>query len=243
MNRLLPALLCLVLAVGGTLAATNDAPTPTGVIVVPERVDLGPRLAATVADDLVWLVNTADHPIRVESVKGNCGCITTKFEPATLDPNEALAVQYSIKVPKEVGTEKTKKMTFAIEGQDPLVLPIHVVASDSEKVLESCEPDRGLNAAPARLDLGDVVAGERHEGEVWLINTSNAPLEVLTAKTGCGCMKLVDFTGVELAPSHAARVTITMSAPKHAGHERTRCVYFRTAAGDRLPVPVSIRSE
>ena len=72
---------------------------------------------------------------------------------------------------------------------------------------------------------------------------TDAPLEVLAAKVGCGCMKLVDFEAVELAPGHASRVTFTMSSPKQAGRGRTRCVYFRTADGQRLPVPVSIRAE
>jgi beta-lactamase regulating signal transducer with metallopeptidase domain len=103
---------------------------PGGEIhVVPEALDLGVGEAGRPKTDRIWLVNAGMQPRRVTSVKVSCGCTRViGFEPTTLGSGEILMLEVSMTAPSNIGTQNTKHVTFQIDGQAPLKLPVHLEA-------------------------------------------------------------------------------------------------------------------
>jgi hypothetical protein len=112
------------------LAPSTMQVTPDGKIyVVPEVLDLGVGEAGRPKTDRIWLVNAGTKPRRVTSVKASCGCTTViGFEPTTLGSGEILMLEVSMTAPSNIGTQNTKHVTFQIDGQAPLKLPVHLEA-------------------------------------------------------------------------------------------------------------------
>jgi beta-lactamase regulating signal transducer with metallopeptidase domain len=104
---------------------------PDGSIsVVPQELDLGRGAPDQPKSQRIWLVNSSTQPRRVTGVKVSCGCtIVTGFEPKTLGPGETMMLEISMTAPAEIGTAKTKHVTFTIDGQAPLKLPVHLEAA------------------------------------------------------------------------------------------------------------------
>jgi beta-lactamase regulating signal transducer with metallopeptidase domain len=104
---------------------------PDGSIyVVPRELDLGRGAPDRPKSERIWLVNASTQPRRISSVKASCGCtVVTGFEPKTLGPGETMMLEISMTAPAEIGTTKTKHVTFTIDGQPPLKLPVHLEAA------------------------------------------------------------------------------------------------------------------
>jgi beta-lactamase regulating signal transducer with metallopeptidase domain len=115
-----------------TLGAVDVRPGGE-VYVLPYELDLGTGAPGQPKSDRVWLVNASTQPRRVTGVKPSCGCTKViGFEPATLGPGEAMMLEISMTAPSGVGTKNTKNVTFHIDGQAPLKLPVHLVAAGPE---------------------------------------------------------------------------------------------------------------
>jgi hypothetical protein len=96
--------------------------------------------------------------------------------------------------------------------------------------------------APDELHLGVRAPGEIVETSVWLINTDNAPLEVVEAKGSCGCTKLIGFAPRTLAPRTAVEVPIRVTAPKGPGRSKRISVTFTIRDGEPVRVPIRIET-
>jgi beta-lactamase regulating signal transducer with metallopeptidase domain len=97
------------------------------VTITPRELDLGTAAAGGSAGGAVWLVNTSDRPIRLLEAKANCGCtVVTGFEPTTLAPGTWMRLEIVMTAPETPDTYKTKHVTFTIEGQRPIKLPVHL---------------------------------------------------------------------------------------------------------------------
>jgi beta-lactamase regulating signal transducer with metallopeptidase domain len=103
---------------------------PDGEIyVVPRELDLGRGEPDKPKSDRIWLVNASTQPRRVTGVKVSCGCtVVAGFEPTTLDSGAFKMLEISMTAPAGIGEKKTKYVTFDVEGQPPLKLPVHLEA-------------------------------------------------------------------------------------------------------------------
>jgi hypothetical protein len=96
--------------------------------------------------------------------------------------------------------------------------------------------------APDHLHLCARAPGEVVETSVWLINTDDAPLDVLTARASCGCTTLAGFAPQTLAPRSAVEVPIRVTAPKESGATKAVAVTFTIGNGDTIRAPIRIET-
>ncbi len=100
------------------------------VISIPPELDLGVAPPGAARTRTVTLCNRSERTRAVFSAATSCGCTTvSEFEPTTLSPGECLEVDVTMTAPTELGLLKTKYVTFKIEGQDPLKLPVHLFSA------------------------------------------------------------------------------------------------------------------
>ena len=95
---------------------------------------------------------------------------------------------------------------------------------------------------PNVLDLGKCAAGETAAGTLWIINTNDAPITVVSAKGSCGCTTIVDFVSETLEPGQAKELHIRMKASaKHLDQKVTKSVVVTLA--DDPPIEAQLRIE
>jgi len=96
---------------------------------------------------------------------------------------------------------------------------------------------------PSVLDLGKCAAGETAEGTMWIINTSDAPITVVSAKGSCGCTTIVDFASETLEPRQAKELQLRMKASaKHLDQKVTKSVVVTLADGPPIEAQIQIES-
>ncbi|MEE8154431.1 MAG: DUF1573 domain-containing protein [Phycisphaerales bacterium] len=95
---------------------------------------------------------------------------------------------------------------------------------------------------PNMLDLGKCAAGDTAAGTMWIINTSDAPITVVSANGSCGCTTIVDFESQRLEPRQAKELHIRMKASaKHLDQVVSKKVIVTLADGP--PVEAQLRIE
>ena len=137
------ALTATLLAAAAALAhrrpPTVEVVTDTGetaalvgpdVITIPSTLDLGVAEPGQPASRYVLLCNRSPEPHAVFDAVASCGCTTvSEIEPRTLNPGECMKVEITMTAPESPGATKTKFVTFDVEGQPPLELPVHLQAA------------------------------------------------------------------------------------------------------------------
>ena len=107
-------------------ANPSTAPTAYLVIVEPASLDLGTAGVNESAKGTVRLVNTGEKPMTITDCKSSCGCTTTKCPKGlSLQPGESTEVEVSVSTGVR-GRVISKTVTFVVEGQPPLRLPVKV---------------------------------------------------------------------------------------------------------------------
>lgn len=91
---------------------------------------------------------------------------------------------------------------------------------------------------PSELDLGTLRLATVVPASVWLVNTGDEPVELLTAKGSCGCTVL-DFKPQVLASQAALQVPVRVTAPKAPGRRKSVTVTFTVR--DQDPIKLSVR--
>lgn len=128
-----------------------------------------------------------------------------------------------------------------------LVLNAVLLAAGPGRPAVACDPSPPGNSTassivvvPAELDLGRREPATVVPAAVWLVNTGDEPVELLSARGSCGCTVL-DFAPQVLAPQAALQVPVRVTAPKRAGVRKTITVTFtgRGQAPVRLPVRIA----
>ena len=100
------------------------------VRVVPAELDLGVGEPGKPKPGTLWLINTGTKAMNIERAKVACGCTTlTKFTTGLIEPGETMQVDLTMTAPVKPGEQKTKTVTFFVDGQPPLNVPIHLKAS------------------------------------------------------------------------------------------------------------------
>ncbi|MCZ6651997.1 MAG: DUF1573 domain-containing protein [Planctomycetota bacterium] len=106
-----------------------DEDSPFIVRVTPSELDLGIGAPGRPKPGKLWLINTGSTPMQIERAKVACGCTTiTRFEIGPLAPGASMLVELTMTAPEQPGERKTKSVTFFIQGQPPLKVPIHLEA-------------------------------------------------------------------------------------------------------------------
>ncbi|MHC4320410.1 MAG: M56 family metallopeptidase, partial [Planctomycetota bacterium] len=114
-------------AAGAPMPAAVDVRPDGAVYVVPPELDLGRAGPGEAKSERIWLVNASTQSRRVKSAKASCGCtIVAGFEPTTLGPGEIMALEISMTAPTRIGAKNSKDVTFDIDGQALLKLPVHL---------------------------------------------------------------------------------------------------------------------
>ena len=110
------------------IATTGDLPwTGRAVRAEPQEIDLGPVTAGTTMSTSARLVNTGDAPMRVTAAKAPCPCLRAPdFTAFTLEPGEAADVQLDVDVPSRVGTAAVKEISFIVQGQAAVKVPLRM---------------------------------------------------------------------------------------------------------------------
>ncbi|MCH8153011.1 MAG: ankyrin repeat domain-containing protein [Planctomycetes bacterium] len=104
----------------------STAPTAYIVIVEPASLDLGTAGVNESVKATVRLVNTGDKPMTITDCKSSCGCTTTKCPKGrSLQPGESTEVEVSVSTGLR-GRVISKTVTFVVEGQPALRLPVRV---------------------------------------------------------------------------------------------------------------------
>lgn len=92
---------------------------------------------------------------------------------------------------------------------------------------------------PSELELGTLEPATVVRSSVWIINTGDDPVELLSARGSCGCTVL-DFTTQVLASQAALQVPVRVTAPKAAGRSKSVTVTFMVAGEDPIKLPVRL---
>jgi beta-lactamase regulating signal transducer with metallopeptidase domain len=143
LSALATALLVCTAALAHRRADPPTRPTPGKVVheptvetqpdgsiyVVPQELDLGWAAPDETRTERIWLVNGSTQARRITSAKASCGCtVVNGFEPTTLGPGESLMLEVSMTAPARAGATNSKHVTFQIDGQAPLKLPVRLEA-------------------------------------------------------------------------------------------------------------------
>ncbi len=124
----------------------STAPTAFIVIVEPTSLDLGTAGVNESVKGTVRLVNTGDKPMTITDCKSSCGCTTTKCPKGqSLQPGESADVEVSVSTGAR-GRVISKTVTFIVEGQPQLRLPVQVeviayVSIEPQKISPDTLPD------------------------------------------------------------------------------------------------------
>ena len=163
-----------ILAEGGQLPKGAERPNVVStahlVVARPANLDLGPFPTGETKTGIVKLVNTGDRPMTIGKPRSTCGCTTIQsIEGTVLEPGDEFDVEVRMKG-GNVARVLNKSVTFNIEGQPPLVVPVRgeaiafveiepkqldpEVHTDGRLVLRSVddEPFRVINMIPRILD-------------------------------------------------------------------------------------------
>lgn len=96
---------------------------------------------------------------------------------------------------------------------------------------------------PSVLDLGKCAAGDTAAATLWIINTNDAPITVVSAKGSCGCTTIVDFVSETLEPRQAKEIHVRMKASaKHLDKKVTKSVIVTLADGPPVEAQLQIES-
>lgn len=123
--------------VGAKTQATKQpvAPsTPTAtfdthvVVAEPAELNLGEIPTNDSKVGTVMLHNTSDTPMRLVDCKSSCGCTAAKCpKGTTIQPGESTEIEVRMRggnVEKDIN----KRVTFTVEGQPPLIVPVNATA-------------------------------------------------------------------------------------------------------------------
>jgi ankyrin repeat protein len=113
-------------------APAQQQPVDPASIVVkidPTEVDFGEIPTGDVGARIVKLINTSDHPVTITTHRVTCGCTALDLAPNTvLGPKEVKDVRVQLNGGPAPGPLMGKKVTFVIEGQPEIELPLKASA-------------------------------------------------------------------------------------------------------------------
>ncbi len=141
--------------------ASTTQPAASTLTVTPTPLDLGSIATGKYANGTVTLKNTGTEPIIISQCKTSCGCTSTNCPKGEqIGPGDSTDVEIKVTAGSRARTIK-KTVTFLVEGQRPVSLPVsvNVVAYvtvdpqtiDPEKVPDGRMTIRSTDNQPFRI--------------------------------------------------------------------------------------------
>lgn len=100
-----------------------------------------------------------------------------------------------------------------------------------------------LVAVPGTLDLGSRPAGSRLPAHALLVNASDGPLELVAAKSGCGCVTVEGLEPGVLEPGEFRALALTARLPERPGEAKTVAVRFLCADGTTAELAIGMEAD
>ncbi|MHC4948112.1 MAG: ankyrin repeat domain-containing protein [Planctomycetota bacterium] len=116
------------------------------VIAEPARLDLGEVPTGETTTGTVTLRHTGDRPMRIVKTKTSCGCTTARIQDGrVIYPGNAFDVEIRMEA-GQTARVLNKTVTFTIEGQPPLVVPVRCeaiayIAVEPTRLHPDAQPD------------------------------------------------------------------------------------------------------
>lgn len=105
-------------------------------------------------------------------------------------------------------------------------------------IAAACPAIATVIVVPSELDLKTIEPTTVVTSSVWLVNTGDLPVDLLTVKGSCGCTVL-EFAPQTLASQAALQVPVRVTAPRTNG--RTKNVTVTFTVRDQEPIKLPIR--
>jgi len=105
-------------------------------------------------------------------------------------------------------------------------------------IAAACPATATVIVVPSELDLKTIEPATVVTASVWLVNTGDLPVDLLSAKGSCGCTVL-EFAPQALASQAALQVPVRVTAPRTTGRSKTVTVTF--TARDQEPIKLPVR--
>lgn len=111
------------------VAPQQGDPAQFVVIVEPRELDMGEIATGDSASKTIKLINTADKAMTLIRAQPSCGCTALDIAPNTvLGPKEVREVKVQLQGGVTPGPLYGKKITFIVDGQPEIELPIKAMA-------------------------------------------------------------------------------------------------------------------
>lgn len=239
LHRLL--VLLPVLALGSANASVQSKPGRPAPILATALLDLGETAAGAKVRATAWVVNPLTTPVRVTSVRSNCACLEVDgFRPTTLAPGAVKGWDILIESDVQPGAKREKAIEFLTDTGGWARVRVRVATSSSP--LDVPSSDRIIHppvvALSPIMDLGTVAPDTAVSQDVWLINTTSAPVEITAVKASCACIRMAEVIPGTITPGKAMRIPMTMGASREPGTVLERSVVFN---GPGRPVRVAVK--
>ncbi len=202
-------------------AAPNQVPQSTVQIVKaePAEIDLGDIPTNDTKSGKVRLINTGDAPMTVVSARPSCGCTAMKFTPNTIIPaKEAIEVELQMNGGPKEGPVHGKTVTFIVEGQPEVIVPIKGQAVSFVKT------------TPAALDPATMP-----DGKVTLKSVDGNPFKIMSVQP-----QVAEFDA-DSKPEH--EIKVSWEKYREIGINRQMIVYLDHPKCQSLFVQVNFTPE
>ena len=128
-SRILRLLAAVTLASSAVAIAACDAPsaaqaTASTLAVEPTTLDMGDLVPEVSVTKRVKLTNTGTKPIRVTNAVADCSCTTPTYPTDPIAPGASVETDISMKPGPKQGVTLTKRVTFTVEGGEPIFLTV-----------------------------------------------------------------------------------------------------------------------
>lgn len=203
-----------------TPPAQKVANTVQYVKADPAQIDLGEIPTNDSKTGKLRLVNSADKPMTVQTVRASCGCTALKFTPNTVIPaKESIEIDVQMTGGVKDGPITGKNVTVVVEGQPEVIVPITATAISFVK------------ADPATLDPDSMP-----EGKFKLKSVDGQPFKIMSTMP-----QVVDKGSDESKPEH--ELTVSWSKYREIGISRQLIVYLDHPKCQQVFVPVNFSRE
>jgi len=205
---------------GGTLdskaiAAAGGQEFPAGpppIVFEPAILNLGEMQADVPKTGKLMIRNVTDKPVTITKAIPGCGCTTANAPKDPIPPGGASEMEITLKPGPKQGVKLSKRVTFQLEGYNPVVLTVEgdvaAYVTVTPDVIESAAKDAAKQANDGKL----VVASA--DGQAFKITGINPPV-VLDASPEASKEHIIHIDWAKWEEQgRAIKLTIATDHPK-----------------------------
>ncbi len=102
----------------------DDEAAQSPLRIEPTELVMGDLLPNTPVEKTVRLTNTGSSPIKILKALADCGCTTPTWPEEPIAPGESVETTITMDAGTQQGVELVKRVTFDLEGMDPVFLTV-----------------------------------------------------------------------------------------------------------------------